>query len=179
MRRPDPLSHYFPLRFANQAQVTRFAKQCARCGQVVELPNMTGAVRVLPDRAMVAAKARCPKCSHEFPVTCLITQDKQVMRLHLPNTLLMWYLLATTTAPVAQAPVPAATAVDLQRLQRSEVEVAADSVGQFDGQPIPAWIRHGGEQFDFEGVLGKGQQPARDERVLDGQLLYRRHVLTA
>lgn len=173
MSATPPLRQFFPIRFPNGETVRRLAKPCVNCGNLVEVEHMEGAVQVLPDRALLAARARCPACGTRFPVTCLITRDKQVVRLHVPNWLVLWYLKkhATPAQQEEVAPEPVLRGI---RVRRDEVTPGVEVAGRYRDADIPSELSWRQRRFVFERIaLGSDEALEEDELLLGGELVYR------
>ncbi|WP_018149841.1 hypothetical protein [Leeia oryzae] len=176
---PIPLTLFFPIKFPGGNVVKRFAKPCVRCGEWVELKHMEGIVKLRADRALLSANATCASCGTRFPVDCMITPDKQVIKLHIPHAFLMWYLLRTSHIPATSAASTpdAAPAPSLRPVAAREVEMAIDVVGNYQGQSIPAAVSYKGIWYDFERVAMKQEAAlAADELWLDSGLIFRRRA---
>lgn len=182
------LSEILPLRFPNGQQISQFSKPCIRCGNVLSARDMVGAAQLLDEQIAIAAMAQCPSCGQRFPVTCLIDDQKQVRRVMLPYWIFNPYLrslrpsgqgagqgakpegdsmLTTLSAEMAEpvAPVPTPTPV------AHDVERSEESVGHYQGRPIPAWVRVNGRQLAFVRV-SPDARIREGEFLLDGCLVY-------
>lgn len=151
---------------------------------------MQGVASTIQNRIVIAAKARCPQCQAEFAVTCVITDDKQVHKVMLPYWMLRWWLLRTPMPPVAGVPSrssdweyspDASTNQPNESLMPPPVDnrvmtPSGETLGQFDGAPIPAWLNVDGERYDFvRPVVGRSaSQLAHDEVCYEQRLVYRR-----
>lgn len=174
MRRVSGLDHCLPFQFGDGGRVSRFAKSCVRCGKPVDAAQMHGLIKVLPDRAFVSAMAHCPHCQARFPVTCLITADKRVRRLHIPNGLLLFYLQWSMPDVPVQPFVPEA-APTLTAVDPLAVEPTGESLGQYQAQTIYASVRYQGESYRFDRVaLQQEAGVAEGELLLAGGLVYRK-----
>ena len=190
MPKSDRLSSFLPLRFNNGQTISRFAKHCVRCNALVTATDMQGVASTIQNRIVIAAKARCPQCQAEFAVTCVITDDKQVHKVMLPYWMLRWWLLRTPMPPVAGVPSRSSDweySPDATTDQPSEslmpppvdnrvMTPSGETLGQFDGAPIPAWLNVDGERYDFvRPVVGRSaSQLAHDEVCYEQRLVYRR-----
>lgn len=173
MRKNHPLPHYLPLCFRNKEQVRQFSKPCTRCGKMLHAKSMHGVARLIDDHIAIAAKAHCSSCGNQFPVMCVIDNQKRVRRVLLPYFFFSLYLRSLKmqegeSEPVAKVeaapPAPAPMPADLVR--------AEDSVGRYRGEPIPAWIRIEGKELAFDRIASGGKIES-GEFLLDGHLVYR------
>ena len=87
MIQPDRLDRFFPIKYPNGNTVSRFAKHCPHCKQLVKASAMEGMALLLQDKVFVLAEARCPQCQHGFTVKCVIDEYKQVHPVGLPSFL--------------------------------------------------------------------------------------------
>lgn len=162
-----PIASQLPITLPNGQQIRYFAKHCPRCRHKVEAADMIGRAQRVEDRVLLAARAVCPACQHRFNVACVIDQEKHVTKLWIPTGFLLWWLKdQPAPEPVATTPPPeppAALPADLQ--------ISEETVGQFAGQPIPAWIITGGQRYVFDHVA-LGQTAAANERIVNG-LIFR------
>ena len=192
-----PLSRQLPLRFANGQTVSRFAKHCPRCRHVVGSEHMHGEVRLVQDRIVIAAKATCPQCDFSFGVTCIITDDKEVHHVALPNWILAWWLRRTLPTPLRddrearawryEAPklpaamaTPASTEADsppaagLPLPDVSRFVASEEAVGRYQDQPIPAWLMLEDVRYAFHRIATVGSPLADGEVLFQRSLIYRR-----
>ncbi len=184
-----PLSEILPLRFPNGQQVSQFSKPCIRCGNLLSARDMVGAAQLLDEQIAIAAMAQCPSCGQRFPVTCLIDDQKQVRRVVLPYWIFNPYLrslrpsdraagpgtspdsditMTTLSAEIPQPVVPPHAPASVSH----DVERSEESVGHYQGRPIPAWVRVNGRQLVFERV-SPDSRIKEGEFLLDGCLVYR------
>ncbi len=183
MPKPNRLSHFLPLAFRNGQSISRFAKHCVRCNELVTADHMHGVAAVIQNRIVIAAKARCPACDAEFAISCVITEDKKVHRVLLPGWMLRWWLsTARTEVPrtrsrdwqyeeeAQRAPEPPRS----PSIDRDSATLSPEALGQFDGEPIPAWISVDGTTLHFVRTAPKGiHEPLRPGEVLfNDRLIY-------
>ena len=189
MIQPDRLDRFFPIKYPNGNTVSRFAKHCPHCKQLVKASAMEGMALLLQDKVFVLAEARCPQCQHGFTVKCVIDEHKQVHPVGLPSFLyrlmLQWgarkqvhtfrqqaeWRMAQQAADDAEAAQPAGTQLpDSALVQKSE-----DTLGNFMGQPIHAWILHNGQRLVYDRAVPPGGQfrLAANEVLFDNRLIYR------
>lgn len=138
---------------------------------------MHGVVKQQAERAFLSANAECPKCAHKFAVDCMITSEKLVVKMHLPHAFMLWYLLRTTPTPpaISAASQQAVAQASLKPVAMSEVELAVDQLGQYQGKPIPAAVSYKGEWYDFERVAMKQERAlAKEELWLDAGLIFKK-----
>lgn len=189
MRKTGPLQQFLPIQFGNGVSIKQFAKPCLRCGASLTARDMHGIARLVDSHVALAAKARCPKCGLSFGVACVIDSDKKVRRVILPPLLFRWYLQVLPDAPTASDPSASAARRDYAEDQRAaeqtaepaptlaegEFQRSMETVGQYQGQPIPAWIIARGDRLLFDRVEARPQGRVQgDEIVIDGYLVYRR-----
>lgn len=173
------LSDNLPIRFASGEQVRQFSKPCVHCGKMLDASCMQGVARLVGDQIAIAAKAHCPSCGARFPIVCLIDEDKRVRRVVLPYWLFNFYLrlIADDPLPESARPQPDATvsAVPAPQAVSEPVELSEESVGRYQGRPIPAWVRVNGRQLVFARIAPQARA-GEGEFLLDGCLLYRRNA---
>lgn len=182
------LSDILPLHFRNGQQIRQFSKPCLGCGKMLTAQHMQGVAQLLDDQIAIAARAQCPACGARFSVTCLIDQEKRVRRVVLPYWLFNPYLramrpsgvtvksrdveqdeeLPRPSTPSVEAPQPVAEPMPSVDVERSE-----ESVGRYQGKPIPAWVRINGKAFAFDRIAAEGVRTKEGEFLLDGYLVYR------
>lgn len=172
------LSDYLPVRFANGDQVRQFSKPCVHCGQMLNAQHMQGVARLIKAHIAIAAKAHCPACDKQFSVTCLIDEDKRVQRVVVPYWLFNPYLRMlqpqeneTLFEGGARQPEPMPETLVAKEIPISQLQLAEEAVGRYQGKPIPAWVRVNGELFTFDRVV-QNAQAAQGEFLLDGCLVY-------
>lgn len=178
----DPISKQLPLRFANGQAIRRFAKHCPACKQVVDSQYMHGIAQLVQERVVIAAQAKCPSCGHTFAVTCVVTDDKQVHRVLVPGWVLRWWLGRQTSSgeprlrdrdsreweyeETPDAPTPPRHPVPSLNMEGSVA--AEESLGQYQGEPIPAWIESQGRHYVFQRATPDGPRT----RLGEGEVLY-------
>lgn len=178
----DKISHFLPIRFRNGDRVQQFAKKCPHCGKTVSAAQMHGIAANINERILLAAKAECSQCHYRFPVTCVITPQKRVLRVALPLWLYRFYIQLLTRDGVGKpAAVTAAEPVEppanqQARISASMVSGRGESMGSYQGQSIHDWIACGSDYFDFERVCANatGEKLAADEYLLENHLVYKR-----
>ncbi|BBH15401.1 hypothetical protein ACSVCE_21760 [Chromobacterium haemolyticum] len=184
MARPDKISRFLPISFANGNSVRRFGKHCPSCRAMVGSEHMEGIASKQQDKIFLAAQARCPSCGVGFPVRCVITDDKRVHRVLLPHwAFRMWLQMATRNDP--QPPgddnwtledAPAETAQQGFVLPDNAFVTRSEEVlGRFQGEPINAWIEYQGQRFVFERAAPPSGDARLDasELLFEGRLIYR------
>lgn len=185
MNHSDRISRFLPLTFKNGQTITRFAKHCVRCNELVGADHMHGIAALVQDRGVIAATARCPHCDTEFPVTCVITSDKRVHKVVLPVFILRWWLGTTIRSPRPRTEshhwqyeeasnIPPAAA----SIPSTEVVASPDILGSFDGKAIPAWLDVDGQIYDFSRTSQDGQHTklTPQEILFEDSLVYRRRL---
>ena len=188
MIQPDRLDRFFPIKYPNGATVSRFAKHCPHCKQLVKASSMEGMALLLQDKVFVLAEARCPHCQHSFTVKCVIDEHKQVHPVGLPaflyRMMLQWgarkqvhtfrqqadWRMAQQQADDTVPSTAGNQLADTTQLQKSE-----EIVGNFMGQPIHAWILHNGQRLVYDRAVPPGGQfrLAANEVLFDNRLIYR------
>ncbi|PXX78075.1 hypothetical protein DFR34_11384 [Rivihabitans pingtungensis] len=187
MPNQDPISKQLPLKFANGQTIRRFAKHCPACKHIVDSQHMHGVAQLVQDRVVIVAQARCPACGHGFSVTCVVTDDKQVHRVWVPGWALRWWLSRQRDddAPLRDRDsreweyedtpdVPTPLRNPTPSLSAADVTVASEALGQFQGEPIPAWIENQGQRYVFQRASQDGPRTklGRDEVLYEGRLVY-------
>lgn len=163
-----PLSESLPVPLPNGQQVRSFAKHCPRCHERVESSAMWGLARTVNGGVYLAARAICPQCGYRFNISCTIAENKTVSRLFIPTFILLWWLDGLDhheSATPDSEPAP-------PRIIASRATISTESVGFFNGRPIPAWIDTQGRRYLFQGV-DTGQTLRPDELLHEG-LIFRR-----
>lgn len=112
---------------------------------------MHGLARLIENRIILAARAECPQCQHQFNVTCVIDDQKQVSRLWIPTWFLLWWL-STLEAPTPTPMVvtPPTTEIEINP------DVSTETLGVFDGRVIPAWVDWQGNRYHFDRIDNGG-----------------------
>ena len=138
MSKLDKISQFLPIRFRNGDRIQQFAKKCPHCGKTVSAAHMYGIAANINERVLLAAQAQCAHCQYRFPVTCVITAQKRVLRVALPLWLYRLYiqLLARSgqqPAPVADnppaaMPEPAPVAVPQKKVQPLSITEAKEGL---------------------------------------------------
>ncbi len=173
------LSDNLPIRFASGEQVRQFSKPCVHCGKMLDASCMQGVARLVGDQIAIAAKAHCPACGAQFPIVCLIDEDKRVRRVVLPYWLFNFYLRLISDDPRPESTGPQAEvltpAVSAPQPVTGPIELSEESVGRYQGKPIPAWVRVNGRQLVFAHIAPQARV-GEGEFLLDGCLLYRRNA---
>lgn len=134
---------------------------------------MRGLARNVNGQVFLAARAECPQCGHQFNISCVIAADKSVSRLWVPTWFMLWWLsgLEMDTPPPEDEgetldgdpePLP----------PPAPVTVSSETLGSYDGRPIPAWVDWQGRRYRYHGV-DKGQVLGEDCLRHDG-LVFRR-----
>ena len=197
MMQSDRLDRFFPITYPNGATVSRFAKPCPHCQQLVKASAMEGVAILLQDKVFVLADAECPQCQHRFVVKCVIDAYKRVFPVQLPVFLYRWMLhwgarrqlKLFRQQPEWQRARQLVEAMDPEQVKdavqqlssrvlsdSSEVEKSPDVVGRFQNQPIYAWLRHDGRTLVFDRAAAGSDaqfQLKEGEVLFDGRLVYR------
>lgn len=191
-----PLHHYLPYQFPNGTVIRQFSKPCLRCNEMVHSQHMYGIIRQIDVYAALAARAKCPACALEFNVACVINNQKQVRRVMLPPLLFRWYLQmlppnSRTPAPVIHGAKEAPAALATPTLHDTEpvtpdtpsapvfaFERSQESVGQYNGKPIPAYIIVADEHIPFSRVASTHPNIGSGEYLVDGCLIYSKAART-
>ena len=183
------LSDILPLRFRSGEQVRQFSKPCIRCGNMLNAQHMVGVAQLIDDQIAIAAKAQCPVCGERFSVTCLIDGHKHVRRVVLPYWIFNPYLRTMSPAesqgvvreesPSDELPMTPTLSTEIPApeprrapMPQVDVERSDESVGRYQGKPIPAWVRVNGKVFNFERIAADART-REGEFLLDGCLVYR------
>lgn len=181
MAKSNKISHFLPIRFRNGDRVQQFAKKCPRCGKTVSAAQMHGIAANINERILLAARAECSQCHFRFPVTCVITAQKRVMRVALPLWLYRFYIRMLmrsndTGAPGHNAAAAPVTAQPVNMvIPLDQVVTALEMLGSYQGKPIYAWIEHHGKHYDFSRVTPNPQAEKLelDECLLDQAMIYK------
>ncbi|TDR72504.1 hypothetical protein [Paludibacterium purpuratum] len=181
MARPDKISRFLPISFANGTKVRRFAKHCPRCGNMVTADTMHGIASLLENRIFVSAKASCPVCQKRFSVACVITDNRHVHRVLAPDWLFaLWLRMTVRNLPqpvhhreweLPEESAPAAIGMVLN--DSEDVLHSQEILGKFDGTLISSWIEYQGLRYHFERAAPPGSiKLAADQILFDGKLIY-------
>ncbi|MDF0604737.1 hypothetical protein HZU77_003590 [Neisseriaceae bacterium TC5R-5] len=188
MAKPDKISHFLPVSFANGNSVRRFGKHCPKCQAMVAAEQMEGLLSKQKDKIFLVAQAHCPSCHHRFAVACVITNDKRVHRVGLPQWLFQFWLQMLTrhdpqpaskenweVEPVESHGASLSSSPRLVLAEDSSVVCSDEVIGRFQGEPIWAWIEYQGQRFIFERTTPENTQPnLSDSELLFGNwLIYR------
>jgi hypothetical protein len=181
MARPDKISRFLPICFQNGTKVRRFAKHCPRCHAMVGADDMNGLACLMDNKIFVSARGHCPACNKRFSIACVITEDRHVHRILIPDLMFaIWLRLAVRNQPqpvrhheweLSEA-APAANRGLV--LSSSEPLIYSEQVlGQFDGVKISSWIEYQGKRYDFLRAAPPGGLTLGDGDLLfDGKLIY-------
>ena len=191
MIQPDRLDRFFPITYPNGNTVSRFAKHCPHCKQLVKASAMEGMALLLKDKVFVLADGHCPHCQHSFVVKCVIDEYKQVHAVGLPvflyRMMLQWgarkqvqtfrqqsdWRMAQQEASEQADSAPAARGTQLA--DSAIVQKSEEILGNFMGQPIHAWIMSNGQRLVYERAVPPGGsfQLAEQEVLFENRLIYR------
>ncbi len=182
MVKSDKISHFLPIQFRNGDRVQQFAKKCPHCGKTVSAAQMHGIAANINERILLAARAECAQCRFRFPVTCVITPQKRVLRVVVPLWLYRLYIQLlmpdSRPAPRLDTPATADTAPQRQPLPVAAhlVDASAEIIGYFGGRPIASSVMFDGQICTFERTSADQckETLAADEILLEGGLIYRR-----
>lgn len=179
MSKLDKISQFLPIRFRNGDRIQQFAKKCPQCGKTVSATHMYGIAANINERVLLAAQAQCAHCHFRFPVTCVITAQKRVLRVSLPLWLYRFYI-QLLAKPTSAREVPASMANDKPAVPKpvavDQVTTAIETLGSYLGKPIFAWIQRNEFFYDFDRVSPNPstERLADDECLLDAGLVYKR-----
>ncbi len=182
MARPDKISRFLPIRFSNGTMVRRFAKHCPRCHSMVGADAMQGIASLLDNKIFLAARASC-RCGAHFTIACVITDDKRVHRVMIPDFVFrFWLRLAVRNLPQPvdnkewelAADEPSAPSGVLLP-DSADVTRSSEVLGRFEGALISAWIEYEGRRYLFERAAPSGGliQIGEHELLFEGKLIYR------
>lgn len=181
MARPDKISRFLPISFGNGTKVRRFAKHCPHCRAMVNADCMHGIAALLENKIFVSARAQCPACQRRFSLACVITDDRHVHRVMLPDWMFgLWLRMAVRDLPQPvhhqewEMPEPEQPALQDRIIANSEQVQHSDKIlGKFDGIDIPSWIEFNGQRYLFQRAAPPGGIRLEDGEVLfDGKLIY-------
>ena len=187
-----PLTRYLPFQFSKGAVIRQFSKPCLRCNEILHSQHMHGLIRSIDQYAAIAAQATCFNCELQFNIACIINHQKEVRRVLLPALLFRWYLqilpysqrmpaptLQTPRLdlPISSLPTPAAAETVTSTPPPLQFERSSEAVGQFNGNPIPAYIIVREEAIPFVRIASSHSQINLGEYLIDGQLIYGKSTL--
>lgn len=182
-----PLAQYLPFQFRQGTVIRQFAKPCIRCHHLLPAQNMVGIIRAIDHYAALAAHASCPSCGLKFYIACMINDKKVVQSIWLPARFFRWYLqvLPFTSRmpqpiihPLNAQPSPAnAQQPLLPSINPSPtIERATVFIGQYNGQPIPAYIIVDNEKIPFSHIASPGILIQATEYLIDQRLIYKKQA---
>jgi hypothetical protein len=184
MARPDKISRFLPISFPNGTKVRRFAKHCPRCHGMVSADTMHGIACLLDDKIFLSARSSCPACNKRFSVACVITDDRRVHRVLIPDWMFgLWLRLAVRDMP---QPVdqqdwelnddqPASSGLMIS--DEEQITQSDQILGKFDGITIFSWIEYQGQRYNFERAMPPGGVKLDNGDLLfNGKLIYRLHT---
>jgi hypothetical protein len=182
MARPDKISRFLPISFANGTKVRRFAKHCPRCRTMVTADSMQGIAALMENRIFVSAKAQCPACRRRFSLACVITDDRHVHRVMIPDWMFaIWLRLAVRDLPQPvhhhewdmEEDAPQPSLQERIIADTASVQHSGKILGKFDGVDIPSWIEFNGQRYLFERAAPPGGIRLEEGEILfDGKLIY-------
>ena len=176
MRKTDRISHFLPMPVGNGDRISKFSKKCPHCAHVVSADHMMGVASAMKGQIALAAEAECPACRRTFPVSCVITADKKVLRVRLPLWAFRSYLqlISPPFVPPVEPATPVAAAPHSLSLDTFD-DKAETALGSYQGRPIYAWLKTGNQYYDFERVFAGNQFERLDgnELLVDACLVYR------
>jgi len=180
MARPDKISRFLPICFPNGTKVRRFAKHCPRCHSMVSADSMEGIACLLENKIFVSAKTLCPTCLKRFSVACVITDDRHVHRVLIPDWMFgLWLRVAVRDLPqpvhhrewelTEEIPTtPGLVVSDSETITQSD-----QVLGQFDGLKIFSWIEYQGQRYNFARAAPPGGvKLAEGDLLFGGRLIY-------
>jgi hypothetical protein len=142
---------------------------------------MHGIASLMDDKIFVSAKGQCPICHKRFPVACVITNNRHVHRVLIPDWMFaIWLRLAVRNLPqpvhhqeweMNADPLPVKQGLVISNTE--DVLHSEEVIGQFDGIKISSWIEYQGVRYEFERAVPPGGiRLAEDEVLFDGKLIY-------
>jgi hypothetical protein len=175
MARPDKISRYLPICFPNGTKVRRFAKHCPHCHAMVSADAMLGIACLLDNKIFVSARSLCPACKKRFSIACVITDDRHVHRVLIPDWMFgLWLRLAVRDLPQPEhgrewdlAEDTPVAAPGLMVSDSEPITSSEDILGQFDGLKIFSWIEYQGQRYNFARAA-----PPGGTRLTEGDLLF-------
>lgn len=182
MAKPDKISRFLPIAFCSGTKVHRFGKHCPNCKTMVSADTMEGIASLLNNKIFIAAKGRCPICNTQFPISCIITDDKKVHRVLLPSWLFQRWLAFTVRNDPQPIHHQEWELVEKEPCQKSRILCDSDLIihsdevlGSYQGKRISAWIEYQGQRFIFERAAPPSSiyNLSEGELLFDGQLIYR------
>jgi hypothetical protein len=183
----QPLPQYLPFHFKNGVVIRQFSKPCLRCNTVLHSQHMYGLIRPIDEYAALAAQAKCPACHLQFNIACIINNRKEVRRVLLPTFIFRWYLQILPysarmpkPSPAPEGVIPPPAPVDPSLLPDPVstpspafyFERAEEAVGQYNGQPIPAYIVIEDDAIPFARIAPARPQLKAGEYLIDDCLIY-------
>lgn len=183
MARPDKISRFLPISFSNGTKVRRFAKHCPHCRTMVNADCMQGLAALMENKIFVSARAECPACRKRFSLACVITDDRHVHRVMIPDWMFtLWLRLAARDLPQPVHHQEWELEEEEETLPPLHDRIVADServlhsdevLGKFDGIEIPSWIEFNGQRYTFERAAPPGGiRLEAGEILFDGKLIY-------
>lgn len=141
---------------------------------------MQGIACLMQNRIFVYAKGQCPICRKRFPVACVITDDRHVHRVLVPDFLFgLWLRLAVRDMPQPvhhrdwELPETSHHAEGMVLNEEEPITRSEQVLGQFDGLEISSWIEYKGQRYHFERAAPPGGlKLCEGEVLLHGKLIY-------
>lgn len=178
--RPHPSNLFvLPLYLSDGLVLSGVELDCRGCSKPYRLTSGMGQPGLRGARVALAASSSCPRCGESARFLVLVDAVQRRARVQRVSAAGLW--LAQTMIRLGRrgsddfaAPV---LAQEVAPTPEPEVHRALDSVGEFQGQPIPAWITVDGRHMVFEGLLNRGPaglpRIGRREFAIEPGLLYR------
>ena len=169
-----------PLHLSDGLVLSGVELDCRGCGRSYRLTSGEGQPGLRGGRVALAASSHCPRCGTQARFLVLVdavrrrAKVQRVSRFGLWLAQVMIVLGRKRSGQVVEMPAPAqATEPPVEAL----IETSDETVGQFRGEPIPAWITVDGQLFEYAGILPKGTQGrtriGSSEYAIEPGLLYR------
>ncbi len=185
MSAPKLLSSYLPYTFSNGVTIRRFAKVCRKCGFMLESGHMRGLATGDGDNLYIAAHAKCPHCRNVFSVCCVVTDNRQVVKVPFPVTIMKWwirYSLKKRAAMVLKHGFVAPSA-DVEEetppapisLTHDEVTPSSEIIGRLGNLLIHEYFDYQELRYYFDRVYPENDKLplAEQEQLFCEQLVYR------
>lgn len=178
-RPATPNLFVLPLQLSDGLVLSGVELECRGCGSPYRLTRGEGQPGLRGARVALAASSHCPRCGTLARFLVLVdavqrrAKVQRVSRLGLFAA--QWVIRLGRRDDRLEQPPLLTTEVVPQPAPK--VRCALETVGEYQGQPIPAWILVDGRRMDFEGVLSLGSQGlpriGRREFAIEPGLLYR------
>lgn len=179
-RSPPAALFVLPLHLSDGLVLSGVELDCRGCGVPYRLTSGAGRAGLQGAKVALAASGDCPRCGTRARFLVLVDAVQRKARVQRVSRLGLWFAQAMIRlgAEVQAAPAPEAAPVPVTPPPPApEVRRAGESLGLYQGVPIPAWISVDGRKMVYAGILSldKNGLPriGRREFAIEPGLVYR------